>query len=199
MSKVLFIKADPKPDDQSNTFQLANAFMEEYKKCNPDDEIITLDLYKEKIRLLDGQMISDLFSGVESEMRRHAKLFASADKYVIADPMWNLSIPAILKAYIDYIVYVGITFKYTENGPVGLLEDKPRKAAHIVSRGGDYSGGPISQYEMGDRYIRTILGFMGIHDIITVTFEMTNVLTGETFEDIKNKSHQQAREAANIF
>ena len=61
--------------------------------------------------------------------------------------MWNLSIPAILKAYIDYISVSGITFKYTSNGSVGLLNDK--KAVHIVSRGGEYEN---ASYEMGDRY-----------------------------------------------
>lgn len=84
--------------------------------------------------------------------------------------MWNLSIPAILKAYIDYISIIGITFKYTSNGSVGLLNDK--KAVHIVSRGGEYENAP---YEMGDRYLRNILGFFGISDISTIAIENVDV------------------------
>jgi len=69
--------------------------------------------------------------------------FAEADKYVIAAPMWNLSIPSILKAYIDYIVVSGITFKYTEEGAVGLLQGK--KAIHIMATGGEYTKGPFAE------------------------------------------------------
>ena len=85
--------------------------------------------------------------------------------------MWNLSIPAILKAYIDYISVTGITFKYTEKGPVGLLKNK--KAVHIVSRGGEYNNTP---YEMGDRYLRTILGFFGIQEVETIAIENVDVM-----------------------
>lgn len=85
--------------------------------------------------------------------------------------MWNLSIPAILKAYIDYVSVTGITFKYTAEGPVGLLKDK--KAVHIVSRGGEYANAP---YEMGDRYLRTILGFFGISEIETIAVENLDVI-----------------------
>jgi FMN-dependent NADH-azoreductase len=70
------------------------------------------------------------FKGAE----KYAYQFAEADKYIIAAPFWNLSFPAILKAYIDYICVTGITFKYTAEGPVGLGQGK--KAVHIVARGG---------------------------------------------------------------
>ena len=102
---------------------------------------------------------------------KYAYQFAEADKYIIAAPMWNLSIPAILKAYIDYVSVTGITFKYTAEGPVGLLND--RKAVHIVSRGGGYDNSP---YEMGDKYLRTILGFFGISDIETIAIENVDVM-----------------------
>ena len=85
--------------------------------------------------------------------------------------MWNLSFPAILKAYIDYVSVSGITFKYTAEGPVGLLNNK--KAVHIVSRGGGYDNSP---YEMGDRYLRTILGFFGIKDIETIAIDNLDVM-----------------------
>lgn len=199
MSKVLYIKANPKPDSESNTFKLSNEFIEEYKKQNPNDEIIILDLYKENIRPLDNEMVTNMFSGVKDEVYHQAELFASVDKYVIAAPMWNLSIPAILKAYFDYVSYVGIAFKYTEQGAVGLLADKGKKAVHIVSRGGAYSEGPGASYEMGDRYIKTILGFFGIYDVKTLALELTNVLQGEEFEKAANRSYEEARRMAREF
>ncbi|MGL5348594.1 MAG: FMN-dependent NADH-azoreductase [Peptostreptococcaceae bacterium] len=199
MSKVLFIKANPKPDQESNTFRLANVFMEAYKENNPNDEIITLDLYEENIKNLDGKTIEKIFSGEENEATKHAKLFAACDKYVIAAPMWNLSFPAILKSYIDYVSYVGITFKYTEEGAVGLLANQGKKAVHIVSRGGMYTEGPMKEFEMGDSYLRTILGFFGVYDVETIAFELTNVLKGNELEIARLNANEKAVKLAKEF
>ena len=159
MSKVLYIKANIKNEGESRTFKVSDSFVEEYKRNNPEDEIITLDLYKENIDFLRADDLGKLFGPKDEESKNNSILkyayeFADADKYIIAAPMWNLSFPAILKAYIDYVSVSGITFKYTAEGPVGLLNNK--KAVHIVSRGGAYDNSP---YEMGDRYLRTILGW----------------------------------------
>ncbi|ERJ12091.1 FMN-dependent NADH-azoreductase [Haloplasma contractile] len=186
--KILYIKANPKPEEDSYTFKLANEFLKYYKQENPDDQITELDLYKEGIKCLDQKMLKELSDKERNEMHRHALQFAKSDKYIIAAPMWNLSVPAILKAYFDYVSYAGITFKYTEKGPMGLLGDKPRRVMHIVSRGGQYSEGPYKAFEMGDEYVRTILGFMGIIKVETLALENTNVLNG-------NELHEKVREA----
>ena len=175
MSKVLYIKANIKNEGESRTFKVSDSFVEEYMKNNPQDEVIVLDLYKEKIDLLRPEDLGVVFGPKNEDSKKHPVLkyayqFAEADKYIIAAPMWNLSMPAILKAYIDYVSVTGITFKYTEKGPVGLLNNK--KVVHIVSRGGEYGDAP---YEMGDRYLRTILEFFGIHDIETIAIENLDV------------------------
>ncbi|WP_415348489.1 FMN-dependent NADH-azoreductase, partial [Clostridium perfringens] len=176
MSKVLYVKANIKNEGESRTFKVSDSFVEEYKKNNPEDEIITLDLYKENIDFLRADDLGKLFGPKDEESKnnsilKYAYQFADADKYIIAAPMWNLSFPAILKAYIDYVSVSGITFKYTAEGPVGLLNNK--KAVHIVSRGGGYDNSP---YEMGDRYLRTILGFFGIKDIETIAIDNLDVM-----------------------
>lgn len=176
MSKVLYVKANIKNEGESRTFKVSDSFVEEYKKNNPEDEIITLDLYKENIDFLRADDLGKLFGPKDEESKnnsilKYAYQFADADKYIIAAPMWNLSFPAILKAYIDYVSVSGITFKYTAEGPVGLLNNK--KAVHIVSRGGGYDNSP---YEMGDRYLRTILGFFGIKDIETIAIDNLDVI-----------------------
>ena len=176
MSKVLYIKANIKNEGESRTFKVSDSFVEEYKRNNPEDEIITLDLYKENIDFLRADDLGKLFGPKDEESKNNSILkyayeFAAADKYIIAAPMWNLSFPAILKAYIDYVSVSGITFKYTAEGPVGLLNNK--KAVHIVSRGGAYDNSP---YEMGDRYLRTILGFFGIKDIETIAIDNLDVM-----------------------
>ena len=176
MSKLLYIKANIKSEGESRTFKVSDSFIEEYKKNNPKDEVIVLDLYKENIDFLRSEDLGKIFGPKDEESKnnpilKYAYQFAEADKYVIASPMWNLSIPAILKAYIDYVSVTGITFTYTAEGPVGLLNGK--KAVHIVSRGGEYANAP---YEMGDRYLRTILGFFGISEIETIAVENVDVI-----------------------
>lgn len=185
MSKVLYVKANIKNEGESRTFKVSDSFVEEYKKNNPEDQIITLDLYKENIDFLRADDLGKLFGPKDEESKnnsilKYAYQFADADKYIIAAPMWNLSFPAILKAYIDYVSVSGITFKYTAEGPVGLLNNK--KAVHIVSRGGGYDNSP---YEMGDRYLRTILGFFGIKDIETIAIDNLDVIGVNVKEKVK--------------
>ncbi|MGV1069358.1 NAD(P)H-dependent oxidoreductase [Clostridium perfringens] len=198
MSKVLYIKANIKNEGESRTFKVSDSFVEEYKKNNPEDEIITLDLYKENIDFLRADDLGKLFGPKDEESKnnsilKYAYQFADADKYIIAAPMWNLSFPAILKAYIDYVSVSGITFKYTAEGPVGLLNNK--KAVHIVSRGGGYDNSP---YEMGDRYLRTILGFFGIKDIETIAIDNLDVI-GVNFKEKVKEGIEKAISLAKKF
>ena len=198
MSRVLYIKANIKNEGESRTFKVSDSFIEEYKKNNPQDEVIVLDLYKEKIDFLRTEDLKKVFGPKDDESRKNTILkyayqFAEADKYVIAAPMWNLGIPAILKAYIDYVSVTGITFKYTENGPVGLLKNK--KAVHIVSRGGEYANAP---YEMGDRYLRTILGFFGIAEIETIAVENLDVI-GVNVQEKVDEGIRKAKSSAQKF
>ncbi|AMN35019.1 FMN-dependent NADH-azoreductase [Clostridium perfringens] len=198
MSKVLYIKANIKNEGESRTFKVSDSFVEEYKKNNPEDEIITLDLYKENIDFLRADDLGKLFGPKDEESKnnsilKYAYQFADADKYIIAAPMWNLSFPAILKAYIDYVSVSGITFKYTAEGPVGLLNNK--KAVHIVSRGGGYDNSP---YEMGDRYLRTILGFFGIKDIETIGIDNLDVI-GVNVEEKVEEGIEKATSLAKKF
>jgi FMN-dependent NADH-azoreductase len=200
MSTVLYIKANAKPEGTSRTFQISDNFIKQYKELNPNDEIITLDLYKEGIGFLTEEGISlhrpAPGEGKDHPILKYAYQFAEADKYVIAAPFWNLSFPAILKAYIDYVCVTGITFKYTAEGPVGLCQGK--KAVHIVARGGGYSEGPAAGYEMGDRYLRTIFGFFGIRDFTTIAAEKLDVI-GEDVKAIVENVIKEAQDIAKNF
>jgi FMN-dependent NADH-azoreductase len=84
----------------------------------------------------------------------------AADILVIAAPIYNFSIPATLKAWIDMIARVRLTFRYTENGPVGLLEGK--KAYVLTPSGGVPVGSPV---DFATPYLRHALGFVGITDV----------------------------------
>lgn len=84
----------------------------------------------------------------------------AADVIVIGAPVYNFGVPAALKAWIDQIARAGVTFKYTENGPVGLLEGK--RAIIAIATGGTPVG---SEIDFASGYLKHIMGFIGITDI----------------------------------
>lgn len=96
----------------------------------------------------------------------------AADTIVIGTAMYNFSIPAVLKAWIDQIARVGVTFAYTETGPKGLLEGK--KAIIAIASGGTPLG---SDYDHASDYLRFVLGFVGITDVTIVDAEGAAELT----------------------
>ncbi len=201
MSKVLYIKANAKPEGVSRTFQISDEFIRAYREQHPEDEVTTLNLYEENIRFLSASDISSIFGQKETGSKNHPILkyayqFAEADKYVLSAPMWNLSIPAILKAYIDYVCVTGITFRYTAEGPVGLCQG--RKAVYIVTRGGEYAQGASGAYEMGERYLRTIFGFLGITDFSTISAEELDVM-GKDVASILEGTIKTAKQKAQEF
>lgn len=211
MAKVLFITANPKTSAQSFSLSVAKEFMDTYRKAKPNDEIVNLDLYQIDIPYID----TDVFSGwgklqqgtayehlTDEEKRKVGRInelteqFVAADKYVFVTPLWNFSIPPKMKAYIDNICIAGKTFKYTENGPVGLLTDK--KAVHIQARGGIYSEGPAKDMEFGDKYIRTVLTFLGVPSVESIYVEGMAQMPNEA-DNIKAKAIEKAKEVATRF
>lgn len=130
MAKVLVVIARPK-SDKSRTLKVLNAFLAEYVKTHPDDEIDKLDLYQVDFPEIDGDVLSawdELTSGTRfgdltsaqqvkvAEFNASTDQFLAADKIVIANPLINLMVPTKLKAWIDTICVAGKTFKYTDTG-----------------------------------------------------------------------------------
>jgi FMN-dependent NADH-azoreductase len=98
--------------------------------------------------------------------------FLAADVIVIGAPMYNFTVPTQLKAWIDRIAQAGRTFRYTENGPVGLAGGK--KVMVASSRGGRYAGTEMENaLDHQEAYLRAILGLMGITDVTIVRAEGT--------------------------
>jgi FMN-dependent NADH-azoreductase len=96
------------------------------------------------------------------------ELFA-ADTVIIAAGMINFGIPSSLKAYVDYVVRPGVTFRYTEKGPEGLVKGK--KVYLVLARGGVYTQGPMQAYNFQDTYLKAALGFIGITDVEVIAVE----------------------------
>ena len=92
----------------------------------------------------------------------------AADTIVIGAPMYNFGMASTLKSWFDYVLRAGVTFRYTESGPVGLLEGK--RAIVILSRGGVYNG-PAQVMDSQEPHLRNLLGFMGIGNVTFVRAE----------------------------
>jgi FMN-dependent NADH-azoreductase len=92
-----------------------------------------------------------------------------ADTIVLGAPMYNFSVSSTLKAWIDHVARVGLTFKYTETGPVGMVQGK--KVYVFTSRGGVYSQGPAKSMDFHETYLRAVLGFIGLSDITFIHTE----------------------------
>ena len=95
----------------------------------------------------------------------------AADVIVIASAMINFSVSSSLKAWVDHLVRSGVTFRYTDTGPEGLVKGK--KVYLVKASGGVYSEGPLVPYNFQDTYLKRILGFIGMTDIEVIEIEGT--------------------------
>ncbi len=103
-----------------------------------------------------------------------------AETIVIGSPIYNFSIAASLKAWIDMICRAGLTFNYTESGPVGLLENK--KVIVAIASGGTILG---SDMDFASNYLTFVMGFIGITDVTLVDINTIDTDKGDTL--VKNK------------
>ncbi|MCL6602918.1 MAG: FMN-dependent NADH-azoreductase [Paenibacillus sp.] len=208
MSNVLFIKANNRPIEQSVSVKLYHEFLDNYKLSHPEDVITELDLFAENLPYYDNTLITGMykasqgFEATEEEasgaalVNKYFDQFEAADKIVFAFPLWNLTVPAVLHTYIDYLNQAGKSFKYTAEGPVGLLTGK--KVAVLNARGGIYSEGPAASAEMAVNFVLGMLGFWGIQDITQVIIEGHNQLPQQAGEIVES-GLQRAKAAAASF
>ncbi|WP_020062818.1 FMN-dependent NADH-azoreductase [Bacillus sp. 123MFChir2] len=194
MTTVLFVKANNRPADQSVSVKLYEAFLASYKESHPNDTVVELDLYNEELPYVGVDMINGTFKASRGLdlTEREAKAVAVADKYldqflaadkvVFGFPLWNLTIPAVLHTYIDYLNRAGKTFKYTPEGPVGLIGDK--KIALLNASGGVYSTGPKAEMEMAVKYVASMMSFFGVKDMEKVVIEGHNQFPDQAEEII---------------
>ena len=205
MSKLLVVKVNPKPAGQSVGLTVGEAFVNAYKEANPADAVTETNLFERYIPEVDGSMLAawgalaagktfaDLSETQQKQLEASGAIleeFMAHDKYVFITPMWNLMFPARLKSYIDALCVAGKTFRYTANGPEGLLKNK--KAFHIVASGGVHQGA------YGDKYLRGILNFIGIEDVGSLYVE-GQALTPDKAQEILEASKTRARDVGKRF
>jgi FMN-dependent NADH-azoreductase len=210
MSTILYIQASPR-GSRSYSLAVADAFIESYRALHPDDRIVTLNVFEANLPTFDGLTVRAKYTIMHGEKHTPEELaawrsveaviseFTSADKYVLAVPMWNFNIPYRLKQYIDILVQPGYTFNVTaEGGYVGLVTGKPLFVAY--SRGGEYIPGTASEmFDLQTKYLQVILGFIGLTDIRSVVVEPTLGGGSEVAAQKRKEAIKQAREIAATF
>lgn len=198
MTHILHIDASPR-GERSISRTLTQEWITGWKANHPADTITYRDLGHQPVPLVTEAWIAAAFSApadhtpeLAAAIRISDELIdelLAADRYVLGVPMYNLTIPANFKAYIDQVVRAGRTFAVTDQGYKGLVEGK--KALVITAEGGQYRPGmPTESYNFHEPYLRAILGFMGITDI---NFIHADGLT--MGDEIREKSLAEARAA----
>ena len=134
------------------------------------DRVVVRDLASDPVPHLTAERFAAFIAAKEKRTPQQEKILAYSDKLihelkqadtlVLGLPMYNFGVPSMLKAWFDHVARAGVTFRYTEKGPVGLLTGK--KAYVIATRGGFYEGTPL---DTQTAYVRDFLAFLGITDV----------------------------------
>ena len=157
--------------DASVSRQLSQAIVSQLSAKHAQVEVEYLDLATQPIPHLDAEILMGQNAEQSALGERIIQQYLDADVVVIGAAMYNFGITSTLKAWIDRISVAGRTFKYTENGPVGLAGDK--KAYIASSRGGVY--GENSAVDFQEGFLKTVFNFTGVTDVEIIRAEGVNM------------------------
>jgi FMN-dependent NADH-azoreductase len=196
--------------DQSVSRELTRRTVAQWQASHPGTVVEYLDLAADAPSHLDADSLGfrlglDAEGLTPAQRRENARTerllaqFLAADVVVVGAPMYNFSIPSQLKAWIDRVAQAGRTFKYTEQGPVGLAAGKTVIVAS--SRGGKYSANPaLAGLDHQESYLEAVFGFFGITDLRFVRAEgvaMGAAAKADAMTSAEADIRAHAKEAAN--
>jgi FMN-dependent NADH-azoreductase len=196
MVRILQIDTSPR-HEQSHSRMLAQEFIKKWSDDHPETKIIHRDLSLNPVPYIDATWVKAKFTPPDQytpDLAAAIKLsdelideFLEADCYILSVPMYNFSIPAVLKSYIDHIVRPRRTFAVDANGFKGLVIGK--KMLVIAARGSDFRpGSALAPQDFQEPYLRTVFNFIGITDIQFINANGLNT-------DIREQSLAEARTA----
>lgn len=165
---------------QGQSSQLADRFVAAWRLRNPDSAIVERDLAGDAVPHLDAARFGAFLAPADKRDAAQQAVVAysdalidelrAADVIVLGLPMYNFGVPSQLKSYFDHIARAGVTFRYTANGPEGLIKGK--KVYVFAARGGFYQGTPL---DTQTGYVRDFLHFIGIDEVEFVYAEGLNI------------------------
>ncbi|MRX06871.1 flavodoxin family protein [Pseudoduganella sp. FT25W] len=173
MKTILHISASAR-GEESASYRLSRRMIAQLREQHPDARVVSRDLYAEPVPHIDSLYASTLarLPGGAPHAQGLSSLawsdllieeLKAADAVVIATPMHNFTVPSVLKAWLDHVVRIGVTFNATPQGKVGTLPDRPVYIA--VSSGGPRSGERARQPDFLEPYLRAILATIGLTDL----------------------------------
>ena len=179
---ILVVKANNRPASEAVSSKMYETFMENLEVTN----VTTFDVFEEDMpyfgqdlfnafgKMQDGKELTELESRLLASKQKAMDAFSAADVVVFAFPLWNLTIPAPLQTFIDYVYQAGFTFKYSPEGQlISLATDK--KAIILNARGGIYSTPEAAPMEMSVNYIKNVVtGIFGMEVMDEVIIEGHN-------------------------
>lgn len=176
---ILQINASARREGANST-KLAQTVVDRLVRSHPAAKVTLRDLAAEPVTVLDETALGALFTPAEQRTPEQSAVVAEFDALiaevqahdviVLGVPMYNFGVPVQLKAWIDAIARAGVTFRYTESGPEGLIKGKRVYVA--LARGGMYRDQP---HDSQVPYLKTVLGFLGLSDVHFIYAEGLNM------------------------
>ncbi len=181
--------------EQGVSSQLTRTLVEKLKHSSTGSVVKTRNFAEEPVPHFDADVLQALMTDASerSDAQQSKVDYADqqisdiqwADTLVIGMPMYNFSVPSMLKAWFDYVARAGVTFRYTDQGPVGLLQGK--KAFVVATRGGIYKD---TQADSQTPFVETFLKFIGIDDIEFIYAEGLNMGDSSKQQAIEQAENQ---------
>ncbi len=200
MNKLLYISANPKPENLSASKtvarKLVNRILDEYKEI----EFEELDLYTDHIPQLKHSYFAGRSAIISEEERKKlppdeqkeverivalCDQFCSADVYVLAAPMWSLSFPAPVKEYIDCVIQAGKTIEFEDDRPKGLLDTHARLFVYVQSSGAHIPWIVRPALNKGLNYVHDVMRFIGISRFEELLVDGTGTTDSEREEAVE--------------
>lgn len=207
MTNVLIVKANNRPDGIST--KMYNTFMETVKDST-DMNVRVFDVFEEDMpyfgqdlfnafgKMQNEEKLTDVERRILAAKQKAMDAVAEADVLVFAFPLWNLTIPAALQTFIDYVYSAGFTFKYDAQG--NLVQLMPEKKVILLNaRGGLYSAPEMAPMEMSYNYMQNVFnGVFGMEIIENVIIEGHNA-NPQQAEAIVEAGLDRVKEVAQKF
>lgn len=195
MSHLLQLKTSlfDSEEGQGVSSQLSDELIAKLTPLGIGSHVALADFSEQPVPHLDAKRLKALMTPAEDRTTEQGVMveyadglisqLQDADELVIGVPMYNFAIPSMLKAWIDHVARAGVTFKYTDQGAVGLLTNK--KVYLVVAMGGKHNEGETDHMRP---YLRTMLSFLGLNDIEIIIADGLNM-----GDEARNVGLQQAR------
>jgi FMN-dependent NADH-azoreductase len=203
---ILVVKANNRPASEAVSSKMYETFMENLEGVN----VTTYDVFAEDMpyfgqdlfnafgKLQSGEEMTDVEQRILAAKQKAMDALSAADVVVFAFPLWNLTIPAKLQTFIDYVYAAGFAFKYSETGQlISLMTDK--KAVILSARGGIYSTPETAPMEMAATYVKNVFGgVFGMEIVDEVIIEGHNAMPAQA-ETIIAEGLAKVAEVAKSF